>query len=43
MLSQIRPHFSPEITLGHLLQATVMLLTIGGGIVTPRENVRAPA
>jgi hypothetical protein len=40
MLSQIRPHFSPEITLGHLLQATVMLVTIGGGIVTGYVGLR---
>jgi hypothetical protein len=28
------PKFSPEINFGHLLQATVILVTIGGGAIT---------
>ena len=40
MLPLIRPRFSPEITLGHLLQATVMLITVGGGIVTAYVGLR---
>jgi len=40
MLPMIRPRFSPEITLGHLLQAAVMLVTFGGGIVTAYVGLR---
>jgi hypothetical protein len=29
----IRPHFTPEITLGHLMQALVVVTTVGGGII----------
>jgi hypothetical protein len=29
----IHPHFSPDITLGHLLQAAVVIVTGGGGIL----------
>jgi len=29
----LHPHFSPDITLGHLLQAAVVLVTGGGGIL----------
>jgi hypothetical protein len=29
----LHPHFSPDITLGHLLQAAVFLLAGGGGIL----------
>jgi hypothetical protein len=29
----IHPHFSPDITLGHLLQAAVVIITGGGGIL----------
>ena len=33
LLDVIHPHFSPDITLGHLLQAGVVILTGGGGIL----------
>lgn len=29
----IHPHFSPDITLGHLVQAGVVIITGGGGIL----------
>ena len=29
----LHPHFSPDITLGHLLQAAVVIVTGGGGIL----------
>jgi hypothetical protein len=29
----IHPHFSPDITLGHLMQAIVVVATVGGGIL----------
>jgi len=29
-----RPQFSPEVNFGHILQAVVLALTIGGGAVT---------
>src|SRR5579862_1855677 len=29
----LHPHFSPDVTLGHLLQAAVVLVTGGGGIL----------
>jgi hypothetical protein len=35
------PMFSPEINLGHLLQAAVILLTIGGGAITSYLSVRS--
>jgi hypothetical protein len=31
--AMLHPHFSPDITLGHLLQAAVVLLAGGGGIL----------
>jgi multidrug resistance efflux pump len=36
----IRPHFSPEVTLGHVLQATVIVFTVGGGIVSAYVSLR---
>ena len=33
--------FSPEINLGHLLQAVVILLTIGGGAITSYLSLRS--
>ena|SRR5207253_48313 len=35
------PRFSPEINLGHLLQAVVILLTIGGGAITSYISLRS--
>jgi hypothetical protein len=29
----IHPHFTPDINLGHLLQALVVVTTVGGGLV----------
>src|SRR5207244_5225889 len=29
----MHPHFTPDITLGHLVQALVVVTTVGGGIV----------
>ena len=31
--AMIHPHFTPDVTLGHLLQALVVVTTVGGGIV----------
>jgi hypothetical protein len=31
--AMIHPHFTPDINLGHLLQALVVVTTVGGGIV----------
>jgi hypothetical protein len=33
LMQMLHPHFSPDITLGHLLQAAVVLITGGGGIL----------
>ena len=33
LAGMIHPHFSPDITLGHLLQAAVVIVTGGGGIL----------
>ena len=35
------PRFSPEINFGHLLQATVILVTIGGGAITSYLSLRS--
>jgi hypothetical protein len=35
------PRFSPEINFGHLLQAAVILLTIGGGAITSYLSLRS--
>jgi hypothetical protein len=37
----IHPHFSPDITLGHLLQAAVVIVTGGGGILGGYLSLRA--
>jgi hypothetical protein len=34
------PRFSPEINFGHLLQAAVILVTIGGGAITSYLSLR---
>jgi hypothetical protein len=31
--AMIHPHFTPDINLGHLLQALVVVTTVGGGLV----------
>jgi hypothetical protein len=35
-----RPRLSPEITFGHLLQAAVLLVTLGGGALTSYLSLR---
>lgn len=35
------PRFSPEINFGHMLQATVILVTIGGGAITSYLSIRS--
>jgi len=35
------PRFSPEINFGHMLQAAVILVTIGGGAITSYLTVRS--
>src|SRR6267378_4032717 len=35
------PRFSPEINFGHLLQAAVILVTIGGGAITGYLSLRS--
>lgn len=37
----LHPHFSPDITLGHLLQAGVVLLAGGGGILGGYLSLRS--
>jgi len=39
-IGMLHPHFSPDITLGHLLQAAVVLITGGGGILAGYLNLR---
>lgn len=36
-----RPRFSPEVNFGHILQAAVLMLTIGGGAVTSYISLRS--
>jgi hypothetical protein len=35
------PRFSPEVNFGHLLQAAVILVTIGGGAITSYLSLRS--
>ena len=35
------PRFSPEINFGHILQAAVILVTIGGGAITSYLSLRS--
>jgi hypothetical protein len=37
----IHPNFTPDITLGHLMQALVVLSTVGGGIVGTYVSLRS--
>jgi hypothetical protein len=39
--SMIHPHFSPDINLGHLLQALIVVTTLGGGILGAYLTLRA--
>jgi hypothetical protein len=36
----IHPHFTPDINLGHLLQALIVVTTVGGGIVGGYMSLR---
>jgi hypothetical protein len=36
----LKPRFSPEVNFGHVMQATVLLLTVGGGAVTSYISLR---
>lgn len=36
----IHPHFTPEINLGHLVQAVVVVTTVGGGILAGYLSLR---
>ncbi len=37
----IKPRFSPDINLGHLLQAAVLFVTVGGGAITSYLSLRS--
>lgn len=37
----LHPHFTPDINLGHLVQALVVLTTVGGGIVGGYLSLRS--
>jgi hypothetical protein len=39
-LAAIHPHFSPDINLGHLVQAIVVVSTVGGGILAGYLSLR---
>ena len=41
LADMLHPHFSPDITLGHLLQAAVVLVTGGGGILGGYLSLRS--
>lgn len=36
----LKPRFSPEINFGHVMQATVLVLTVGGGAITSYISLR---
>lgn len=36
----IKPRFSPEINFGHIMQAGVLVLTVGGGAITSYISLR---
>jgi hypothetical protein len=39
--AMIHPHFTPDINLGHLVQAVVIVTTVGGGILAGYLSLRA--
>jgi hypothetical protein len=41
LASVLHPHFSPDITLGHLLQAGVVIITGGSGILAGYLSLRS--
>ena len=40
-LGAIHPHFTPDINLGHLVQAVVVVTTVGGGSLAGYLSLRA--
>jgi hypothetical protein len=40
-LGSIHPHFTPDINLGHLVQAVVIVTTVGGGILAGYLSLRS--
>ncbi|HZK91183.1 MAG TPA: hypothetical protein VFC56_13640 [Stellaceae bacterium] len=41
LAAMLHPHFSPDITLGHLLQAGVVIITGGGGLLGGYLSLRS--
>jgi hypothetical protein len=39
-LGAIHPHFTPDINLGHLVQAVLIVTTLGGGVLAGYLNLR---
>jgi hypothetical protein len=39
--SMLHPHFTPDITLGHLMQAVVVVATVGGGVLGGYLSLRS--
>src|SRR5712671_5538430 len=39
--SMLHPHFTPDITLGHLVQAIVVIATVGGGVLGGYLSLRS--
>src|SRR5436190_22618877 len=39
--SMLHPHFTPDITLGHLVQAVVVIATVGGGALGGYLSLRS--
>jgi hypothetical protein len=40
LLAMLHPHFTPDITLGHLLQAGVVIIAGGGGVLGAYLSLR---
>jgi hypothetical protein len=40
-LAAIHPHFIPDINLGHLVQAVIVVTTLGGGVLAGYLSLRA--
>ena len=39
--SMLHPHFTPDITRGHLVQAVVVIATVGGGVLGGYLSLRS--
>ena len=39
--SMLHPHFTPDITLGHLVQVVVVIATVGGGVLGGYLSLRS--